>query len=145
MTSSFGFAAAVFMASSVKKRVLPHPQGPNRMSFFKPKIALCLGVRCAQALMFSKDPACPSFLLTTFTMLLVNASGIAGAEKSAYCKNVLKSSGCLTRLGQVSSPVKLKIEICYLRYPYRTRIEGTHTITIWLANIMYLFVLNVFK
>ena len=145
MTSSFGLAAAVFMASSVKKRVLPHPQGPNRMSFFKPKIALCLGVRCAQALMFSKDPACPSFLLTTFTMLLVTASGIAGAEKSAYCKNVLKSSGCLTRLGQVSSPVELKIEICYLRYPYRTRTEGTHTITIWLANIMYLFVLNVFK
>ena len=124
MTFSFGLAAAVFMASSVKKRVLPHPQGPNRMSFFKlvlPKIALCLGVWCAQALMFSRDPACPSFLLTTFTMLLVNASGIAGAEKSVYCKNVLKSSGCLTRLGQVSSPVKLKIEICYLRYPYRTR------------------------
>ena len=84
MTFSFGFVSAVFMASSVKKRVLPHPQGPSKMTLGWEKICLCFGVGKHQALMLSRDPASSRALLTAEIMLPVTGSVTAGAENSKY-------------------------------------------------------------
>ena len=105
---AFSPLLAVSMASDVRNKVLPHPQGPSRMSFGQEKIALCLGFGKAHSLMLARDPASWRALLTNDTMLPLTGRGIGVPENSEFCIMSFRSSMCLHTISLDSSSEILK-------------------------------------